>query len=68
MRNRKELKEASWGLMQGLVLIADVTGTNKLFCVLLHGGPSEPLLQDVSGSLDAWMAGQLGGVSPLEDI
>lgn len=67
MKNRKGLREASWTLMQGLVLVADRTGTYEPLCVLLHGRPPELLLQDVwfSGCLDGT---QLGVVSPLENV
>ncbi len=66
MWDRERLKESHGSLMGGLVLVTDRAGLNKVMCVFLHSGPPETLEEDISCVLGTWVAGELGGMGPLQ--
>ena len=54
--------------MLWFVSVADWVGIDKLLCVFFKAGPPEPLEEDGTGSLDPRVAGELGGMGPLQHI
>ncbi len=68
MWDPERLKESRRSLMGGLVLVTDRTGLNKVMHVFFQGGPPETLEEDISCVLGTQVAGELGGVGPLQDF
>lgn len=54
--------------MRDLPLIACEAGTYKGFGILLDGRPPKLSLEEFKGVSSAWMAGQMRGVTPLENL
>ena len=66
--NRQWMQETSRSLERGLLLVAGRTGVDKASGVLSQGGPPEAELDDILGSLDSRVAGELGAVGPLQNL
>ena len=66
MGNQKRTKEPCRRVTRDLIPGTHQTGGQLLTHLLLHGRPPEPLFDDKACSLYTSMAGQEGGVSPVD--
>ena len=66
--NGRRAQESGTGLIGCLVAGAEGTGQGELSGVGLHGGPPEPLIQDLQGAGRSRMAGELGRMPPLKNL
>ena len=54
--------------MRYLSLGADRAGSDKVLNILPHLQPPELALDECPCSVGTWVAGELGGVTPLDDL
>ena len=66
--NRKRLQKSCWGPAGGLVLITDWAGFDEVLGVLFQAGPPEALEEGVLCPSSTRVAGELGGVGPLQHL
>ena len=66
--NRKRLQKSCRGLAGGLVLTADWAGFDKVLGVLFQVGPPEALEEGVLCPSSTRVAGELGGVGPMQHL
>lgn len=58
MRNGEWMELTSWGLVRGLILTADRTGSNILPHILFKSRTPKPLLNKILGAVNAGMTGE----------
>ena len=60
------LQEALWGLVRDLGLSEDRSSSYEISNVLPHPRPTKLALNESEGSVVTWVAGESGGMAPLE--
>lgn len=68
MRDQGRLEEIGQGLTRHLMFVADSTRSHKFLCILLQHRPPEPPARKTHCPSHTWMAGEPGGVAPLENL
>ena len=56
------------GFIGGLILGADRAGRDEGADIRIHGGPPKTLTEESKCTMYPWVAGQTGGVGPLEHL